>query len=991
MADSNEKKVLIDIQIDAADALKKYTSLKTEAEKLKKTQKELDQSTEDGRLEFELLGQQVKALNKEAETYQREIQNNIKLVNEEEGSLQQMKAELALMTAEYNSLSEAKRKGAEGQALIKSINETTTAIKQGEEAIQDYRRTVGNYENAIKSALGTGIPFVDNIVQTATSSKGLKGGFDAAKTGVVGFTKAALAFIATPVGMVILAIATAIAIVVGAFKLLSEAFKRNEDNSTKLNIVMAKLSGIFSGLLKILEPVASFLVDVLIKAFDTLASVAEKALEVVAKGLSFFGFDKAAESVRKFNNTLIETSKAAGELAKKEAELVKMEREAAKIQKEYQKEAEKLRQIRDDTTRSIGDRIKANDELGEVLKKQMDEELRIAQTALEVANLRIQVEGETTKNLDEQAAALTRIADIQERITGRESGQLKALNSLRKEAADEAFESFSKTLEAKEKFDIAMIQDEQGFQSEDFAIRQAYAYKIFNIQQDAELNRLKLQLKYGKIRQSDFDKECQILLATQKQFSTEQLKAAQQYQADIRKTLFELLDFDLDNQILEIENKYNEAVKQLGEIELPVLLPGMDEEVYAKELARAEQLMLERAFLEVELEKQKEKEITEVRRQSAEKRVTEMESVIRNEYKNDLAKYADNETEKLRILVAQQKKIIEEKKKAGIVAYEDEATLRGLQASQNQLHLNMELMQANLTAKQRYDMVKAMLEAEQKLYEGNALKQLEISRELIENERELLAERTKSFEEYSGATMELMAGLNNFISELGNAELQKYLEGNTRKKDALKERLDKGLIGQKEYDKKIKELDKEAEKQKAEVARKQAIREKTMGAFQIAINTAMGIAKTIGTIGMPLAIPFIALAAAAGALQLAAVLSKPIPKAAKGKLITGPSHAAGGTLIEAEGGEVIINKRSVAMFGPLLSAINEAGGGVPFTRPMSDGGYAARSSASKGITIDDMQVAFADAVSNIQVIATIEDIQRSESNYMQIQNRAQFQ
>ena len=63
-------------------------------------------------------------------------------------------------------------------------------------------------------------------------------------------------------------------------------------------------------------------------------------------------------------------------------------------------------------------------------------------------------------------------------------------------------------------------------------------------------------------------------------------------------------------------------------------------------------------------------------------------------------------------------------------------------------------------------------------------------------------------------------------------------------------------------------------------------------------------------------------------------------KAADGMLV-GNSHAQGGIkigtprgMIEAEGGEVIINKRSTAMFKPILSAINEAGGGVKF----ADGG-----------------------------------------------------
>jgi len=59
---------------------------------------------------------------------------------------------------------------------------------------------------------------------------------------------------------------------------------------------------------------------------------------------------------------------------------------------------------------------------------------------------------------------------------------------------------------------------------------------------------------------------------------------------------------------------------------------------------------------------------------------------------------------------------------------------------------------------------------------------------------------------------------------------------------------------------------------------------------------------------------------------------------AQGGILNGPSHAMGGIPFsvggrvgfEAEGGEAIINKRSTAMFAPILSQINQAGGGKAF-------------------------------------------------------------
>jgi hypothetical protein len=62
---------------------------------------------------------------------------------------------------------------------------------------------------------------------------------------------------------------------------------------------------------------------------------------------------------------------------------------------------------------------------------------------------------------------------------------------------------------------------------------------------------------------------------------------------------------------------------------------------------------------------------------------------------------------------------------------------------------------------------------------------------------------------------------------------------------------------------------------------------------------------------------------------------EPAPKAAgyaSGGLIGGKRHAQGGTLIEAEQGEAIMTRGAVTMFGPLLSTLNQMGGGTAFNK-----------------------------------------------------------
>ena len=74
-----------------------------------------------------------------------------------------------------------------------------------------------------------------------------------------------------------------------------------------------------------------------------------------------------------------------------------------------------------------------------------------------------------------------------------------------------------------------------------------------------------------------------------------------------------------------------------------------------------------------------------------------------------------------------------------------------------------------------------------------------------------------------------------------------------------------------------------------------------------------------------------AITASLAAAMVLKVRSFAIPKAADGMLV-GNSHEQGGLLIEAEGGEAIINKRSMAIpwVKQQASYLNELGGGVPF-------------------------------------------------------------
>ena len=101
---------------------------------------------------------------------------------------------------------------------------------------------------------------------------------------------------------------------------------------------------------------------------------------------------------------------------------------------------------------------------------------------------------------------------------------------------------------------------------------------------------------------------------------------------------------------------------------------------------------------------------------------------------------------------------------------------------------------------------------------------------------------------------------------------------------------------------------------------KQARQDKALALFQIGVNTAKGIISALGaTPPNPILAAFIGVT---GAIQAAAVAAKPLPKFAKGGLIGGRLHSQGGTMIEAEQGEYMVNRRQTARHRRELDAMN---------------------------------------------------------------------
>ena len=156
---SEDKQQILDIKVKYEDAIYGIIRYKEKIDQLKQSIKDLQQQEKDKTITTNEMKVQTEAINATIKEYQyneralrKEIQNNVRTENEQEGSLKQLRAQLSNATKAYDEMSKAEREGAKGQELAKHINEITEKLKLAEEETQRYYRNVGNYYNSMMQA-----------------------------------------------------------------------------------------------------------------------------------------------------------------------------------------------------------------------------------------------------------------------------------------------------------------------------------------------------------------------------------------------------------------------------------------------------------------------------------------------------------------------------------------------------------------------------------------------------------------------------------------------------------------------------------------------------------------------------------------------------------------------------------------------------------------------------------------------------------------------
>lgn len=969
MSENTEKKVLLTIAIDPTEAIKEIANTKKRINDLRSEQKKLDQSTDDGREMYEAYAAEIRNLTTDLRSQQKQVDNIIKANNAQEDSMEQLKAVLSNLTAEYNSLSKVQRNTPEGEALREQIKGITDELKGVEGGTGNFRRSVGEYQDSILRAIGLGDGFIGNLTQMAsiiseaaisftqmaTRAREATTSFSQMATtareagtsfgtnlagGVRVAGKAFLALLANPVVLIIAAIAAALTGLVLIFKKVSDTIKNNEEQSNRLNAALAPLKIIGDALTRVFE-----------KLGDILITIAEGFGKVIGKLADYLGLSKEIN----------QETKDYTKLEKDKARLIEATRRSNENLAKGDLAVSELRaKIAQKDKYSIQERLAFSDKAAAIERKNADDRIKIAKEELRI----LEIESQRTKNN----------AEINDKLS---QAKINLINA-EKAYNDKTRELFSQRSE--------MINQE-------IAQRKEAEQRLREIANRSA----KALVDIENLKSQTIIDQQNIALANSKKTSSEKLSALLLAEGEQIKILER-------NQRLELRNK------DLTEQERKSIIAKTAYEIQ-------------------KLRETTETRITEIELQEQDKRLRKEAEVLASKKKQ----LADEKQNELTALAEQYARKAKQAKYATDLAdietqYEKEKNQIIQKYRESEFNASIDAMQQllsveNLTAEQRIEIEKSVSEAKSKYAQESADAAIKANEEVSKNQDKKLKEQEDAEKRLVEKKKELYSQLSTTLKDLANG----YFDSQNQKIDAETERINQRYddeikaAGKNERQKELIEDQRQAkldelESKKRKLARQQAITERAFAAFSVGLSTTKSVMAALAPppvgLGPVAGVPLAITTGAIGALQLASVMAQPLPKAQKGKVFRGPSHAQGGIPVEVEGDEIILTKGVYRnpMLRAIASQINQAGGGIPLTgsiAPLSgmyatggtvnhifkDGGYAMRNlrvSINKDDMRDAMKEALRDELASMKIYTTIEDIRREDKNYVEIESRANF-
>lgn len=202
---------------------------------------------------------------------------------------------------------------------------------------------------------------------------------------------------------------------------------------------------------------------------------------------------------------------------------------------------------------------------------------------------------------------------------------------------------------------------------------------------------------------------------------------------------------------------------------------------------------------------------------------------------------------------------------------------------QSAINLKDRKLQIEREVRDKYrDILQSYVDDEAKTNEIRAQMAEETARRMAQAQKDATVDMANSVIDFANSAASALSSLVSTINQFENAELAADQAKNDKKKEALKARLDAGLISQGEYDRQVGKMDLEMDQKKRKLQHDQAVRQKELALVQAIINVAQGVTMAF-TAGPIIGIVLGALTAALGAIQVAYIANSKVPEAASGR------------------------------------------------------------------------------------------------------------
>ncbi|MBQ2006786.1 MAG: hypothetical protein II205_04390, partial [Bacteroidales bacterium] len=453
----------------------------------------------------------IKVYNREVRELSKEVQNNIKVDREKQGSLRALRAELSNVTKAYDSLSKEERESAQGLEMKEKVAELTQSLKNMESETGRDFRNVGNYIGKVVGKLG----------QVASGATGATGG-------VAGLTMGFKALSATPV----IAILSTLVQVLGS---IVKTLKSSEENANRMAIALAPLKAGGTALKNIFQALGG----VLATAAEWLGNIADKLGLYTDKMKEEQSIVKEEIALRQEQRRVNEENAAIElQIAELRAKAAEKDKYNASERKAFTEEAIALQ------------------------RKAADNEIALARREFEIEKRRSELAGNSAEENDRLSEAKVRLynaeRDYFNKVKELNATRVEAINSMKAETkatedlkdakvelAELEIEKVAKALSESDEAYIKQLERQKQITEARLKLAEESTMAEYLLQQD--LLRQQADIDIARLEQEEGTDE--LILLRRQQFHKDMAELEAQFQADIQALANELLTQSLDTVV----------------------------------------------------------------------------------------------------------------------------------------------------------------------------------------------------------------------------------------------------------------------------------------------------------------------------------------------------------------------------------------------------------------------------------------------------------